>query len=228
MKRHFMLYIVVLAIALSTMTISHARTDIESFTYLISNPNEESIDTEQRNQDFIDGLTEAGNLASANVEGAEKVTDGVKYIAAWIFQVASYTLMCLLAIRVLLDLVYIGIPFSRVFLNKGTGANQSDQYGAEGLRAGMMNSPGGMNQGMNRTTGNEQSRVQWVSNAALNAVANEGTGTSPFKVYIKDMAVMLVLVPVLITLAATGALTSLGLVIGEIMVEAIQSLNNLI
>ena len=57
------------------MTISHARTDIESFTYLISNPNEESIDTEQRNQDFIDGLTEAGNLASANVEGAEKACE---------------------------------------------------------------------------------------------------------------------------------------------------------
>ena len=59
-------------------------------------------------------------------------------------------------------------------------------------------------------------RIQWVSNAALNAAAAEsvvgpdGKAVSPFKAYMKDMTVVLVITPVLLVLAISGALTDLG------------------
>ena len=76
--------------------------------------------------------------------------------------------------------------------------------------------------------------MQWVSNAALNAVAGEnivgpdGKAVSPFKLYIKDMIVVLILVPILITLAVTGALTSLGFVIAQVVVDGIAKIGSMI
>jgi cytochrome c oxidase assembly factor CtaG len=93
-----------------------------------------------------------------------------------------------------------------------------------GMQNGMMG--GGM--GMSNMQGNQMAmqnqpargRIQWVSNAALNAVATESTvgpdgkANGPFKTYIKDMVVVLVLTPVLLVLALTGVLADLGFVIG--------------
>lgn len=50
----------------------------------------------------------------------------------------------------------------------------------------------------------------------------------PLKMYIKNMVVVLVLVPVLIVLAATGALTQLGLLIGNLLVGMIGQIGNMI
>lgn len=77
-------------------------------------------------------------------------------------------------------------------------------------------------------------RIQWVSNAALNAVAAEssvdpqtGKAVSPFKLYVKDMAVTLVAVPILLVLAITGALTNLGFLIGKAVAAAVGKLGGM-
>ena len=104
-------------------------------------------------------------------------------------------------------------------MNQGIGMNM----GAPGR---MMNAPSNL--------GNQGSRVQLVSNAAIVAAESEGaTGPNgkpmgPLKMYIKNMVVVLVLVPVLIVLAATGALTQLGLLIGNLLVGMIGQIGNMI
>lgn len=226
---------------------------------------------EEKNADFIAGLNQAADL-TGNVEGVAEVTSGIKLVASWIVQVLSYGITILLALRVVLDLAYIGLPFTRAFLANGYQGNA--QAGAGGMPNSMMNGGmagpmgGGMMSGpmgggmmgggmygrsgmygrgpmggamgqsnmaanMNQG-GSMMGRIQWVSNAALNAVAAEssvgpdGRAVSPFKNYCKDMAVVMVLVPVLLTLAVTGTLTNLGFLIGDMLVDAIASVGDMI
>lgn len=90
------------------------------------------------------------------------------------------------------------------------------------------------NPGMANQQGTMTGRIQWVSDAALNAVAagtsvdQNGKAVSPFKQYAKDMTVTLVAVPILLVLALTGAMTDLGFVIGKAIAAALGKLGGMI
>ena len=77
-------------------------------------------------------------------------------------------------------------------------------------------------------------RVQWVSSAALNAVAAEqmpgpdGKPQSALKAYAKDMMVVLIITPILLTLAITGVLTNLGFLIGDVIAKGITSISGML
>lgn len=230
--------------------------------------------TYEREQSFINGLNQAGNLSNVDVEGVETVTSGAKLVAAWIVQVLSYVIIAFVAVRVLLDICYVAIPFTRTFLANGySGQAQSSGvgnmagnmggmgmnpmggmgggmyghgrygmgggYGMNGMGgAGMMggNQMGGMagqNAMMNRNS-SMVGNIQFVSNAALNAVATEsvvgpdGKTQSPFKIYAKDMMVTLIIVPILIVLAATGVVSKLGFAIANFLVDGISKISGMI
>jgi hypothetical protein len=210
-------------------------------------------------------MSAVSDLTHADVEGVSTVTSGAKTIAAFIVQVLSYCIIAFLAVRVLLDLTYIAIPFTRTFLANGyTGQAQSSGQGTYGNMNGMGMNTGmsggmsggygmrrgyGMSGGMTGMNGSNNiagqnamvnrnsgmvGNIQFVSNAALNAVASESTigpdgkSQSAFKIYSKDMMVTLIIVPVLIILAATGAITQLGLVLGNYIVEGFSKIGGML
>lgn len=215
--------------------------------------------------DYLENLQNTDLTAEQNQ--MVNTVNGVVYkTAQFIVQVISYALTVLLTVRVMLDLLYIAIPFSRGILANGYAGNAQAGGGA-GMQGGMSGGMGGMGGmgglgggfggynrmsgfgGYNRMSGmaggmggasgaNQQGtmigRIQWVSNAALNAVAAEssvdpqtGKAVSPFKLYVKDMAVTLVAVPILLVLAITGALTNLGFLIGKAVAAAIGKLGGM-
>lgn len=101
---------------------------------------------------------------------------------------------------------------------------------------GMGGGYGGMNGGMGGMGGQQQggqpvSKIQFVSTAALNAASSEGnvnpdgTPMNAYKVYAKDMAITLVVVPLLLVLCATGAITNIGFMLGETLAKATQSIS---
>jgi hypothetical protein len=113
-----------------------------------------------------------------------------------------------------------------------------------GFGGGMGGFGGGMNRGgmgmgmsgMGGMGGQQQQgaglKIQWVSNAALNAVASESTPgpngpQNAFKIYAKDMIIVLVITPIFLVLAVTGALTNLGFVLGDALVDFIAGFGNL-
>ena len=243
---------------------------VENSTGTNNNTDENKVDTYNKNKGFIDGLNKAADV-SADVEGVENVTAGAKTAVAFVVQIIAYLITILLALRVVLDLMYIALPFTRTFLGNGymgnaqagaggmpnsmsmggwggmgmggmggIGGRYGGRYGMGGMSGmgGMgMGMAGGMNAGVGMGAGQQPNvigRIQWVSNAALNAVAGEnivgpdGKAVSPFKLYIKDMIVVLILVPILITLAVTGALTSLGFVIAQVVVDGIAKIGSMI
>ena len=216
--------------------------------------------------EYIENTKNAADLTTVDTAGADKVNDGIRTVAAFIVRILSYFLTAFLVVRVILDLVYIALPFTRSILSNGYAGNpaaggsgmgmQQPGMGGMGMGAGMggmgMGGMGGMGgygmrggYGMNRMgmggmggMGMQQGqmgaspamgRVQWVSSAALNAVAAEqmpgpdGKPQSALKAYAK-----LIITPVLLTLAITGVLTNLGFLIGDVIAKGITSIGGMI
>ena len=107
-----------------------------------------------------------------------------------------------------------------------------------GMRVGMpnqnpMNAMAGQNAMINRNS-SIAGNVQLVSNAALNAAATEssvgpdGKTINPYTVYLKDMTVTLVCVPVLIVLASTGALAQFGFALGNILTDLLVKASSIL
>lgn len=220
------------------------------------------------NKDLISSVQEATDLSEVS-PGAQKINKGINKVASFIVQVIAYLITAGLVVRIVIDLCYIGLPFTRSFLANGYQGNS--QAGAGGMpNQGMMGGMnggmgmGGMNggmggmggygmrggYGMNRMGGMggmgmggmqgqmgaqpAMGRIQWVSNAALNAAAAEsvvgpdGKAVSPFKAYMKDMTVVLVITPVLLVLAISGALTDLGFLLGDLLANAIEGIGGML
>ena len=221
--------------------------------------------------EYIENTKNAADLTAFDTAGADKVNEGIRTVAAFIVRILSYFLTAFLVVRVILDLVYIALPFTRSILSNGYAGNpaagdsgmgmQQPGMGGMGMGAGMggmgMGGMGGMGgygmrggYGMNRMgmggmggMGMQQGqmgaspamgRVQWVSSAALNAVAAEqmpgpdGKPQSALKAYAKDMMVVLIITPILLTLAITGVLTNLGFLIGDVIAKGITSISGML
>ena len=219
------------------------------------------MDGEVGNKGQVDEMKKATELDEPS-SGASAVNQGVKKVASFIIQVLAYAVTILLVLRVLLDIFYITIPFTRNFLANGHQGNGQAAAGAPGMagmqggmgmggmnggmggmgmggmgmRGGMGMGMGGMNgmqAGMNQGGTGMLRSIQWVSTAALNAVAAEtvigpdGKAVGPLKVYAKDMIVVLVLTPIFLVLAISGALTNLGFMLGELIARAISAIQNM-
>jgi hypothetical protein len=228
-------------------------------TTTTSSSTQDSI--KQSNQEYINSLREATTLDGES-EAATKVNQGIKKVASFIIQVLSYVIVLFLVVRVVVDLCYILIPFTRSFLGngfQGTAPSGGQQPGMNGGGIGGIGGIGAMNgyssgYGMNRYSGGiggygssmnsmnvgqqgaqqPAGRTQWVSNAALNAVAAQsvvgpdGKPASPLKIYAKDMIVVLVVTPILLTLAITGVLTDLGFLLGQLLANAISGISGMV
>lgn len=226
-----------------------------------SQPAQNTGTTTQKNsidsgKDIIKDLGKVTDMTEKMPE-VEKAGNGIKRIVTILVQIISYVITFGLALRVALDLMFIGLPFTRGLLANGyTGNPQAGAGGMptlSGMTPGMgmgMGAPGigyggyggygyhrpfgfspfggGMMNSAMQGSG-FFGRIQWVSNAALNAVAAEttigpdGRPVSPLKVYAKDMMIVLVLTPILLVLAVTGVLTQLGFMLGELISNALRS-----
>jgi hypothetical protein len=115
----------------------------------------------------------------------------------------------------------------------GGGMMGRGRYGMGGgmMGAGMGMGMGGMDSQMAMQNQPARGRIQFVSNAALNAVATEsvvgtdGKGQSAFKVYLSDMLVSSVATGILIVLCITGVMQKFGFVIGDFIVNVISKIS---
>ena len=103
---------------------------VKNSTGTTNNTNENKVDTYNKNKGFIDGLNKAADV-SAEVEGVANVTAGAKTAVAFVVQIIAYLITILLALRVVIDLMYIALPFTRTFLGNGYMGNA--QAGAGGM-----------------------------------------------------------------------------------------------
>lgn len=200
-------------------------------------------------ESFINSMKGATNFTQNN-ELTSKVNGKLNKIVTPIVQILAYAVTVLMVLRVVLDLAFITIPFSRKFLGNGymgsvsimndqgmmgspVGQPMGSPVGKNGMGMGMMGNA--MNMNSMKPVMTQQpaisNRIQLVSQAALNAVAAEnnpdGKAGTPLKIYAKDMLIVLVITPVLLILAMTGALMQVGFVIGDAITNALYNLGNM-
>lgn len=123
-----------------------------------------------------------------------------------------------------------GMGMGRYGGGMGMGRMGMGSMGMGSMGMGGMGSPmGGGMQGQGMVMGQHK----WVSEQAIRAVSAgqvmgpDGKPKSPLMSYASDMAILLVLTPILFTLAVTGVLTDLGFLLGEILANAIASIGNM-
>ena len=120
----------------------------------------------------------------------------------------------------------------------GMGGMGMGRYGGMGRMGMGMGSPmGGMGMGSPMggmaQPGMAMGTRQLVTQQAINAVNGgqvmgpNGKPRSPLMNYASDMVILLVITPILFTLAVTGVLTDLGFLLGEILANAIASIGNM-
>jgi len=189
--------------------------------------------------DIINDLGEATDMR-VSMKEAGKASAGIKKLISIIVQILAYVIIFGLVLRVVIDLTYIGLPFSRgILANNFQGAASTTPGGPSmgGMHRPFGHDPTGSFGGYRRPgldgraniQKNAAGRLQLVSNAALNAVAAESTPgpdgrpSNPFKLYVKDMIVVLVITPIILVLVISGVLTQLGFIIGEILARAISN-----
>ena len=183
---------------------------------------------------FTDAL--ANTDLTKEVKGTEPIRTGIQNIAAWIVQILCYFIIAFLAVRIALDLVYITLPFCRGILANGfSGAVQGQ---GTGVRTGVITDYDGArdryNRAVNNNNGNQTGRLQLVSNDALNAVAaasstnQQGQPNNALKIYAKSEIILLVLTPILLILAASGALTKFGFVLADYLVAIIGKISAMV
>jgi len=205
---------------------------------------------EVKGQSMIDTITDNLNYTTPEDETVKKFGQMVQKVTSWVVQGLTYVFTGLLVINKLVDLFYVAIPFTRTILANGYMGNANvagtpqqtmgayGGYNRGGLFGGFGGSRyggmGGMGMGGSMMNGamdaqiasqNQpaRSRLQIVSNAALNAVATEsvlgpdGQGQSAFKTYTKDMLISLIIAPILVVLSATGAVAKIGFGIGKLI-----------
>ncbi len=162
----------------------------------------------------------------------EHVNSKIGAVVKLVIQILSYAIVSFMVLRIMLDLLYIAIPFSRSLLGGGVVENtpvQTNTMGSFGI-----GQPTGGFEGMAGPVGMGNSgqmsinRTKWVSENAIRAVGASYNGENPYKIYVKDMTILLIITPILMVLAISGVLTNLGFILGEVLIEGIESIKNMI
>ena len=192
-----------------------------------NNNNNSQVDiskyTEPLDNNYINGIAGNLDLGEEVSDTTLAVSSHMKYYVSIIVQILGYILVFGLSVRVLIDLIYISLPFARKFmLDSNSTSNTNGSVGTTPTISGSFNGTSTL-PSIGNSSPMKSSASSWlVSNEALNAVEVSKEGKSPFKVYRKSMVTYCVTAVVLLVLAITGALSKLGFFIGYIIVNIIN------
>ena len=237
--------ILMILISLSLLTTMPIKVKAKSLENIITQETQQEQEQETQsqesitNKEYVEQLKDATTINETS-EVATQINGLVKKVASFIINVLSYFITAFLAVKILLDLCYICLPFTRNLLANGYQGNaqaSNNLNGMNNLQNGLglnnmqMTGQGQMNtQPMNQVSG----RIQWISNTALNAVESEnvmnnnGKPNNASKVYGRSMVGMLVITTLLITLAITGALTDIGFLLGELIANGLSGISGML
>ena len=185
----------------------------------------------EQDRSFIDNLQGIDLTKDQTVVGDINVTNELNTIvyklSSTLVQVLQYALVCFLTVRIVLDMVFIAIPFTRGFLNGGEPLPHAPAM-RQPMGQNMMGQPMGQQMGQFMAPQEKQpmgqpgqgQKVQWVQDSARNAIADP----SPWSTYFKETVVTQIMTGLLLVLAITGVLTKVGFIAGEAIARIIQNI----
>ena len=186
---------------------------------------QENDEQSGKGYNFIDNLQsidlQEDKLIVNDRNVTEEVNNATYKISATVTQIIAYMIFCLIAVRAMLDCLYISIPFSRRFLNPNSQGPQ--MMGGPQPQMNSFKQDKDTQNGSNSQmvgAGHQGRNVQWISNSAMMAIKQQ----TPWRIYFKDTIILWVGLGILTVLILTGSLTDLGFLIGEAIQKAIETL----
>ena len=186
---------------------------------------QENDEQSGKGYNFIDNLQsidlQEDKLIVNDRNVTEEVNNATYKISATITQILAYAIFCLIAVRAMLDCLYISIPFSRGLLNPNSQGPQ--MMGGPQPQMNSFKQDKDTQNGSNSQmagAGHQGSKIQWISNSAMMAANQQ----NPWRIYFKDTIILWVGLGILTVLILTGSLTDLGFLIGEAIQKAIETL----
>ena len=174
----------------------------------------------------IDSIAEAAKLDS-NSESVNKIGRVMNTWAAKVMQFIGYIISIGLGLVTAIDVCYMAIPPLQGILANGHKGKASDENNGP-LMLGPQAVGGPRGQlGPNTQMNNQQqeNRIRFVSQEALDAVEEGKNGANLFKVYMKKRWMTCVMAPVIFVLAATGVLSQFGFMLGEVVSQWIGGIS---
>lgn len=174
----------------------------------------------------IDSIAEAAKLDS-NSESVNKIGRVMNTWAAKVMQFIGYMISIGLGLVTAIDVCYMAIPPLQGILANGHKGKASDENNGP-LMLGPQAVGGPRGQlGPNTQMNNQQqeNRIRFVSQEALDAVEEGKNGANLFKVYMKKRWMTCVMAPVIFVLAATGVLSQFGFMLGEVVSQWIGGIS---
>ena len=100
-----------------------------------SSPSNQTPDVQEQQNSFVDSLKGIDLTEDQTIIGETNVTEEVNNliykVSSILVQIAQYALVCFMTIRIVLDTMFIAIPFSRGILDGGSPAGQQPVMGQQ-------------------------------------------------------------------------------------------------
>lgn len=176
--------------------------------------------------DFMNDLSSGLDMSQVTSEKSKEINSALREKTGMIMQVACYAIPLFLAVRIVLDAGWLVLPIPKEVGDNGNVPTQAPSNNGFGFSQAPAQAT--------RTVGNK-GKVNIISKQAKSAYVNgfkqnqDGSiGKSPIAIYFSTITVEIILVPIMLVLAVTGAASGLGFALGNLIGKILVSLSNVI
>lgn len=176
--------------------------------------------------DFMNDLSSGLDMSQVTSEKSKEVNSALREKTGMFMQVACYAIPLFLAARIVLDTGWLVLPIPKEVGDNGNVPTQAPSNNGFGFSQAPAQPT--------RTVGNK-GKINIISKQAKSAYVNgfkqnqDGSvGKSPIAIYFSTITVEVILVPIMLVLAVTGAASGLGFAIGNLVGKILVSLSNVI
>lgn len=175
--------------------------------------------------DFMNDLSTSLDMSQVNSQKSKEINSALREKTGMFMQVACYVIPLFLAVRIALDIGWIVLPIPKEVGDNGNVPAPASNGGGWGTTPTATS---------NNTVGNK-GKLNIISKQAKSAYVNgfkqsqDGSvGKSPVAIYFSTITVEIILVPIMLVLAVTGAASGLGFALGNLIGKILVSLSNVI
>ena len=162
------------------------------------------------------------------------VTSIIKKAASTITTLLCVFITAFLSVRVLLDLMFIALPFTESIATKfGLGGSDSSTYNLSSSLPGGNSMSLPPNPNMNSRLQTPQSPSSSTSSSRKFTLVSEEVlrarqSPHPYKTYCHDAIIILTVTPMLLVLTVSGVFNHLGLLFGDVIVSLLNNLGGIL
>ena len=216
--RYFSVLVCIFMFSFPTYVYADTLEELANNSHTVERLDEYQVDTEteeriDQTKDMLKGLTSVNSLMEKS-ETVDKLATPLRSGTGFLVQLGCLVLSLGMILRVIIDLIYISVPFLRGTLSGGTANSKGNSGYGDSMMGGYGDVYGSNSYSGGGKRANSSGKIFLASDEAISVVQNRERDGNPYKQYAKSMIIFLVVPFILITLMLTGVLMDIGFALG--------------